>query len=128
MKYTIIKNIEELKDEVNNIFTDIFKDNTNAITKYNRCVVVVIFEDNTFFVYEPFECFDFAETYFNMFKTKIIKDIIIYNHNDYKTYTNITNNEIIEILDNWEDSLQFFMWETYIPKGYKDILEEFYNE
>ena len=128
MKYTVIKNIEELKDEVNNIFTDIFKDNTDAITKYNRCVVVVIFEDNTFFVYEPFECFDFAEAYFNMFKTKTIKDIIIYNHSDYKTYTDITNNEIIEALDNWEESLQFFMWETYIPKGYKDILEEFYNE
>lgn len=128
MKYTVIKNIEELKTEVNNIFTNVSKESTNAITKYSRCVVVVIFEDNTFFVYEPFECFDFAKAYFNMFKTKTIKDIIMYNHNKGKTYTNITNNEITDALDNWEESLQFFMWETYIPKGYKDILEEFYNE
>lgn len=120
----IHKNKENMINWVRQIFEDVYADNVNSINKYLCWQIVVIFNDKTFFVYEPFECFEVMDNYYNRFNRNAIADIIIDNPKEAVTTTIPMDSKYRNKMKNWKGNMQMFMWEYFSPDGYNDVMFE----
>ena len=120
----IYKNKKDMITQVRNIFEDVYADNVNAINKYLCWQIVVIFNDKTFFVYEPFECFEEMDKYYDKFNNNAINNIIIDTNEGFVATTIDSDNKYVNNFNTWTDNMQTFMWEYFTPDGYKDIMFE----
>ena len=132
MKYTIIKNIEELKTEVNNIFVNVFNNPGKAVESYLNWTITVIFNNKQYFIYEPFECFEQMDKYYNMFKEQNDDIEYIFIQKDYTTdkygiFGNAEDTDIINNIEKFYGNFDDFMYNCHVPKNYINI-DFIYNE
>ncbi len=126
MKYTVIKNIEELKTEVNNIFTNVYNSPGKAVESYLNWTITVIFNNKHYFIYEPFECFEQMDKYYNMFKKQNDDIEYIFIQKDYTTdkygiFGNVEDTDIINNIEKFYGNFDNFIYNYYVPKNYINI-------
>lgn len=126
MKYTVIKDIEKLKEEVNNIFTDVYNHPGKVVELYLNWTITVVFKNKQYFIYEPFECFEQMDKYYSVFKEQN-KDIeYIFIQKDYTTdmygiFGNVEDTDIINSIEKFYGNFDDFMYNYYVTKNYINI-------
>ena len=131
----IHESITTMKNNVNTIFKDTYREINADVIKYLDTDIVVIFKNKTYFICKPFDCFDeYMKVYYDNFNKNDIEDSIIkdiqYAHDEYNTIisTTITDNVVITMFKKSIVDLEKFVYEYYNQKtGYKDINDIIYE-